>query len=466
MADPAKGFKITAGRFSARSSVGLQTVSGLEFEPELVLFLINSLTAPGLGTNADLGVGAMSAADQVYHAVSHTPKIGGTAYRHSRHDDTKAIGLIQSGASPSVLCAAELDSMLSDGFRLDWTTADGQARLIDFLAFSGLQNLKITQIQAPTSTGSQAYTGIGFQPTGVLFLSSLKGSDPPFTSAGAGFMYGHMFDFPASGARGVSVSTLAPKEGYGSPNQVGEAGGYPIVSPDGYGNLADRASYSSFDADGFTLNWSDVDGNETRYTAICFQSGPHIGGVVPTPTVTGEVENFADRPYRGLVHAFLNVYRWTEGAVHSGESSIGIGFFDLGPQVQHMRWFGFDGDNARQSLSNIALESHDVATGAVNLAGEVVSATNISAIVDYTVVESEEKFWQVTLFDSNLPIYAGISASSSVAGALTRGRGLIGTISAAAQVSGRLRIDGPTKGIGGGVFIPKGEGTGGKVIKG
>lgn len=184
--------EVKVGRILQKTTTGNQATTGVGFQPKLVLFWMNSQSASGIASHAEEAFGAaVSSSSRFYNASTCRDSEDDTG---CRHDNTKCIGVLQKRTSSgsTVVCAADLVSMDADGFTLNWTTTDGTARYVEYMALGGdaLTNVAITQWTSPTSTGSQDITTVGFQPDTLLFSSVWQGSAPPVSVAGAGRVCG------------------------------------------------------------------------------------------------------------------------------------------------------------------------------------------------------------------------------------------------------------------------------------
>lgn len=120
----------------------------------------------------------------------------------------------------------------------------------------------VGSLQEPGATGSQAITGVGFQPSGVLLLSVGFGTSPAngvdssvqgMISIGAGDGTRQWVMYTGGADNAGSMDTRS----YGLTGEIVALGPEPAVTIDA------RASLLSLDADGFTLDW--IERAATRY---------------------------------------------------------------------------------------------------------------------------------------------------------------------------------------------------------
>lgn len=120
-----KGYsRIKVGTFTSSASTGNQSVSGVGFSPRFVFFFV------GVGNSSTLtfGLGVMTASDQWAWGAHSTDTDSGGAAALS----TSAC-LIRANTAGTTLLEGSFVSMDSDGFTVNWTTAE--ARTVGYVAF-------------------------------------------------------------------------------------------------------------------------------------------------------------------------------------------------------------------------------------------------------------------------------------------------------------------------------------------
>lgn len=118
----------------------------------------------------------------------------------------------------------------------------------------------------PTSTGTQAYTGVGFQPAVVFTSCALVTSADALDATDAGAMGYSVFTANSEHAVGLQVD-----DGTGANTDTAswwwtDAVGIPADAPT-TGQLV-NGSLSSMDSDGFTINYTAVDAGNQYYCAF------------------------------------------------------------------------------------------------------------------------------------------------------------------------------------------------------
>lgn len=119
-----------------------------------------------------------------------------------------------------------------------------------------MADFKVGHFSKRTSTGTQSVTEVGFQPAAVIFWCSGGVTDGTYVTsviAGLGFSTG---DGEGTGSIGINGGSASASTRRRSAERA-------ISLVDGSGTVHGEASVQSFDADGFTLNWTTA--NATAY---------------------------------------------------------------------------------------------------------------------------------------------------------------------------------------------------------
>lgn len=260
------------GTLSCPGSTGNQAITGVGFQPKAVLFWGNKRTSAGTSSSQfQFYVGmATSSSSRACSAISNG------AFR-TDNLNTKCI-FLKNDASTTVL-TADLTSMDADGFTLNWSVVSSGVQ-VNYLALGGsdLTNAAIKQLQAPASTGSQAYTGVGFRPDAVIAVSVGDTATPD-----NGSLSRARFGMGAASGSSAQWATSSEWEG-------GSANGYQrtnqVIAVIGNGAKVVEANLTSFDSDGFTLNWGTTT-NGVYCWFLCLKGGQFKAGSISQKTSTG-----------------------------------------------------------------------------------------------------------------------------------------------------------------------------------
>src|SRR5688572_19917506 len=252
------------GSFTANGATGNQAVSGVGFQPTLVIFWWDLRISDGTGADFSFGLGVgISSSDRRavgnYSADALTSSTN-AAWNQSGHC------IYGSGGTPR----ADFVSQDGDGFTVNWVVAS--TTIINFLALGGadLANVKSGAIAAKTTTGNQAYAGIGFQPTALILFAGKCSTDP--------------LDQLTNGAAMIGFATSATERGcvsWRNKNGVNpqvakhrQSKSKCAISVTDAGVFTE-ADFVSFDSDGFTLNFTTAGGTADALYYIALR-GPQF----------------------------------------------------------------------------------------------------------------------------------------------------------------------------------------------
>lgn len=256
------------GNFAGQGTTGSQAITGVGFQPTAVLFHSSDLSTTQWGTVANGTVsgffGCATASTEEWAMAWDHRSINSTT-NDSRQ--TASNCLLEGDTATGL---ADFTSMDSDGFTVNWTTADDSYYY--FVAINGVDAFAGNNTQK-TSTGTQAYTGVGFQPDVLLMM----GTDDAVLDTSRTDIWGHSI--------GATDATSEFAIWYGENRSTGsdmsQAADETIQSYNaGTPTLNAEANISSFDSDGYTLNWGAADAT-ARYHFILALADAGGGATFP-----------------------------------------------------------------------------------------------------------------------------------------------------------------------------------------
>lgn len=291
-----------AGNFALNTSTGNQSVTGVGFQPKVVIFLPTDNTADGVSAHAHIGFGAAISSSSRWAVTANDEDAQGTT--DSSKEQTAALCILHDTPGTSNPdYEADFVSLDADGFTINITNEPASAKRVGYLALGGsdLTNVDVGNFAASNTTGDQAVTGIGFQPDALLFVN-INVTAVPGSAADAVISTGFAISSTERGLTAIaSDHNLATSDT--SRLQRTDA---CIISTIGSGAIAGEADFVSMDADGFTINWSNADAVAIFYIAL--QGGQYAVGTLNSQTGTG---NFSEtgvgfQPTAGIFQSFLN----------------------------------------------------------------------------------------------------------------------------------------------------------------
>jgi hypothetical protein len=266
------------------------TVSGLSFQPKLVIFTWSGRTATGQAEgDHKLGMGYMISSSDRGCATSQSDHGAANAAADcATYDDACIVTLTVGGAVDGKM---DFSSLNSDGFTVVIDDAFPSSYLINYLAIGGsdLTNVASVTVTAPTSTGNQDITTVGFQPDAAI---AMGGSVAPVNSIDTWSTFG--VGIAAGSAPDESTLTVASQDGAGTSVTRSHCINGLFITRLGSDPPAvdERASISQWLSNGFQLNWAEVSASFSgRYRVVCLKGGKYAKGDLLTSTGTS---NFAE----------------------------------------------------------------------------------------------------------------------------------------------------------------------------
>lgn len=282
------GFTVSTGTAGTK-----QTISGLSFYPEVVLFMWNGRTE----TSDTYGRMSLQQGFGMYMFTAPTLKQSVSSMRSEDNLTTSDSGAgHRNDAVIAVLDTsdawngrASIDAVLADGFRLNIDQQFPSGIRIDYLAFGGtdLQALDITEVVEPAATGSQTISGPGFQPDLLIAISSPKSGASPQAGAGGRNMIGCAVNHPSGVKQYVWAAGSADAVTTTAAMKYSNSTDFLAHFNTGVTALDRLASVTSFNANGYVLNWSKVTGaGTTRYYVVAIKGGNWDLGSITTVNST------------------------------------------------------------------------------------------------------------------------------------------------------------------------------------
>jgi hypothetical protein len=257
------------------------------FKPDLLILFGNAgVTDTSQITGLVRGLGFVtSASNQVCMAgTSKDAQATMDTKCYQRSGNTACYALIDSTTTSNIGLEGSLVTMDSDGFTINWTTVTsaGATKKVNYIAIKG-GNYKCGSITSPTAGAtpvSQATTGIGFQPTGILLASSNRTSSTAIQSTnaiclGAGSSSN---DRRCVFASDIDAAADAVTVSINMSTKI--MTNITAVATEASSTTNAEADLTSLDADGFTLNWTTRDTN--AYEVILLAVGSSVAPTAPT----------------------------------------------------------------------------------------------------------------------------------------------------------------------------------------
>jgi hypothetical protein len=405
---------------------------------------MNNRTAAGFETDSELTLGAAVSSSSRFH-VSYAAE--DFLYScDSRHANNKCIA--QYAIGPTLVEEADFVSFLSNGFRLNWSTATASQRLIDYLCIGNVSNVAIKQFTSATSTGNQAIAGVGFQPDAMAVFAMYAGTAPPANATDAriltGFTDGTNDRCVSAFVQNATGNVVRAKKNNAVINAIASGG-----------TILEQATLNSFDSDGFTLNWSTASGTARYYWAVCLKGVNTIVGTI-SQTSTGNQAYTIGHATKAVMFSMDG--NTTDDTINTALATMSFGLADddsdLAKYVSRDSLF----DDALQAdHSSDCIVDLDLDDGSTIFAGDVASLDTNGFTVNWSPVDVSGREVYYMSFSSGETIEAaavttgqsGVTSNAAVTkevAAQTDGQSTITSLAAvtkevSAQTDGQSSVD-------------------------
>src|SRR5574343_20388 len=281
---------VYVGSVSLGTGTSAIDVTAPGFEPSAVFFLSHGCSDNEYTQGGLIGIGAAhySSANVLTQASIHFASVDAESAAQKSGcyvTETYCGGQYYNGAFSYYLTAGSFDA---SGFSVT-PSASASSDTLYYLAikFPDDDDFWLDTIDAKQSTGTQAYTGTGFTPQAIGLVGSMATALDTHTDSGT-FVFGAT-DRTTQRAIGIvdadNVAT-SDTDSYANSSNV------YYLRQDGPSDEA-IAAYSSFDSNGFTLNFSDGASAARKILAFAIGDSAGGGGATGSFAVTDKVDTSA-----------------------------------------------------------------------------------------------------------------------------------------------------------------------------
>lgn len=250
---------VEVGTFTLDGTTNAQGVASMGFDPDVVIFSSSRGLFNGtVGDGFPWGFGMLTASEQ--KSVAWGLRDGSSTQEARQVLRSNRCYNLVSAVSGTQLFDLN-GSIVAGGFSV--TPSAARTDVIGYIALRwASKSAKLVDFQTPTSTGSQAYTGVGFQPEFILGCMTANTTRDPAgaiasaaTCAGLGF-----FSMNSAVQRAISLTAWDD----GLTNCQSKYSATALLGPNSTTPQANIAALTSLDSDGFTLNYTTAD-STARY---------------------------------------------------------------------------------------------------------------------------------------------------------------------------------------------------------
>jgi len=303
---------------TAKTAGQTQSVSGLGFQPKIVLFWWSGSTATEdavAGGNASIGFGAMIDATHRFcvAGASDDAVADSSSYRRQRADEV--IAIYTEATTPTLNGILDASTLDSDGFTLIVDSQFTSAYRISYMALGGddLTNVYIGNKVTPATIGEFDTTDAGFQPDAVIFAGQFQAS----VSVAGSSMY-----FGLGTATGASNQGTVMGRSYDA---------YATMATAGYGYNGEclsrgetmRLTLVSMLSNGFTIDYIEG-GSAFAFHYIALKGGQYQTGDIETRTDGNDIAETIGFSPKALLFTSANRALSTQD-LSTAHSRISIG---------------------------------------------------------------------------------------------------------------------------------------------
>lgn len=447
------------GKVEAPASASAVTVSDVGFQPKALLFWGTTRTSDGVFGALAMTIGFTASATSADHMAIGTGGDDAAATSNVANTQGAFVARMTTSSATASVVAAEITAISSTGFTIDFTLTTSGADIY-YLALGGdsLTNAKSGQFGKKTSTGSQSVTGIGFQPTCVLFLHSALSSGGRASDA---FMH---FGAAKSNTERWTLSTDS-NDG----QAAGDADRYfsssNVLSRNSdTGTVLNLADLTSLDSDGFTINWSSANATAEDIGFLALQGVDVKIGTLTVPASTG-IQSISGLSFRPSAIILAGINSTTTGSVVTDWS---LSFGAAVSTTERAAVYTGDQNTADPTVTKTASHndrayvSYSQASSPSIVNSADLSAFNATSVdLNWTAVSGQPTYGYIILGPGQGPIESGaaaLSASSggSAAGVDTRGASASPSASGTSTVAATMTRQGSATPDSGGTLIANG----------
>lgn len=184
---------VDVGAFNVATALNGTVTVTTGFQPKAIIFWWSGRTETvdtAGGAHHKRGIGFATSTTDRRCVFTQSRDAVASANAHQSHRDDACIGALTTAGGADG--RADIDAILSTGFRIITDQAFGSALRVHYLALGGadLTNATTGTFNTPEATGNFDVTTVGFQPDAVLFAAINTQTDPPTTVSDSKISFG------------------------------------------------------------------------------------------------------------------------------------------------------------------------------------------------------------------------------------------------------------------------------------
>lgn len=256
------GVSYKKGTFAKATTVTTQDITDVGFQPKALILWTSNQTVETYEEHMMISYGFSDGTTDAVIVTSSEDNVTTSDTYLNMHNDS--IVMIINKTTGALEARATISTFLSNGFTVNWVTNTTPAAIIHYVAIGGtdITNVKVTAREVGTlDLGNVAYTGVGFQPDFLLIMAGPTGGLGAYSydttiDAGSSIILGAM----KSTSERWTISGVSEDNQNTSDTWSSERHDrcWQLMTTSS-GTLNSLADFVSFDADGFTWNFVDID---------------------------------------------------------------------------------------------------------------------------------------------------------------------------------------------------------------
>lgn len=261
--------------FVTSTSNGQQSVTGVGFRPDTIICFGNTRISATEDTQHAQGGLLLAVTDGLNHVgIQNFLLDASSTEQHARTTDID--GFIEGTLNtPGEDLHSVFISMDDDGFTFDQiNAAPSPGYRVFALCIKGVLT-KVGSFNSEVSTtGEKAYTGVGIQPIGLLQFGTTQSVDDAVATRG-------IFSIGAADGTNENATMMGAERGVGDLACISKINSLVTIdTTDPMATLAttEEGTLTSFDVDGFTIDWTTSDANAVRNMFMAFEKTMLLAG--------------------------------------------------------------------------------------------------------------------------------------------------------------------------------------------
>lgn len=237
------------------------------FQPDFVIVFGNNGANAAFGNFCGLSYGIATATDQRCAALMEGDAIASGSPRMALFNDATHAQVNESTGALVYKCT--VGNFSASGFDITPSASASSDSVVWAAVKLSSRSVKLMDLTTPTSTGSQAVTGVGFWPSALIgVLTNLEAMPTVLPVSSTDLCSGLSLLFATEA---LEHSVAIRIDAGADPTDTASNSQNAFLQPSATSTASGSATLTSFNSDGMTLNWSAVQGTAKKGFALFIQ---------------------------------------------------------------------------------------------------------------------------------------------------------------------------------------------------